>query len=330
MGETDENRLKVINTTGFGRSGSTVLGNILGQIEGFVFVGELGNIWGHGLLENRYCGCGKGMRDCEFWRAVLEKAFANKKNIDPEAMLRLRKNATASRHIPAMLIQGWKQYLANNLKEFYENVENLYLAIQSVTNCKVIIDTTKGPSHGYSVGLMPKIDLSLVHLVRDPRAVAYSWARRKPESGQDGTKTMPQLGALKSSWRWFRRNLEASEVGRCFPEKYMTLRYEDFIANPKNAVLKILEMVKEEVDALPFVNDHEVELTSNHSIWGNPDRHKVGSVILRMDDEWHTKMKSSQRLLVTTLTWPLLHKFGYQGAPVPATAPPPPQKQKEE
>ena len=307
------NRLKVINTTGFGRSGSTVLGNILGQIDGFVFVGELANIWGHGLIENSYCGCGKCIKECDFWTTVLAKAFANKKEVDPEAMLRLRKNVIAGRRLPAMLIQGWKHYLANNLKEFYENVENLYLAIQAVTNCKVIIDTTKRPSHGYSVGLMPNIDLSLLHLIRDPRAVAYSWGRKKKQTGHQGTKTMPQIGAAKSSWRWFRRNLAASQVGRCFPENYTTLRYEDFIANPKKAVRKILDAAKEKVDVLPFINDHEVELTKNHSIWGNPDRHKVGSIVLRMDDEWHTKMKSSQRLLVTTLTWPLLHKFGYQG-----------------
>ena len=54
----NKNRIKILNITGWGRSGSTILGSILGEIEGFFYAGEIRNIWNRVLLENRLCGCG--------------------------------------------------------------------------------------------------------------------------------------------------------------------------------------------------------------------------------------------------------------------------------
>ena len=56
------NRVKVLYIAGPGRSGSTVLGNVLGEIEGFFHGGELNFIWEHNLIENRLCSCGAPAR----------------------------------------------------------------------------------------------------------------------------------------------------------------------------------------------------------------------------------------------------------------------------
>ncbi|CAA9445792.1 hypothetical protein AVDCRST_MAG82-3308, partial [uncultured Rubrobacteraceae bacterium] len=31
------------------------------------------------------------------------------------------------------------------------------------------------------MGLVPSVDLRVLHLVRDPRAAAYSWLKKKPQ-----------------------------------------------------------------------------------------------------------------------------------------------------
>src|SRR4051794_15439538 len=67
--------IKVLYIGGYGRSGSTLLVQLLGQIEGFHSVGEMWNIWQQCFTENQLCGCGKPFHECPFWSAVVEEAF---------------------------------------------------------------------------------------------------------------------------------------------------------------------------------------------------------------------------------------------------------------
>ena len=69
MGE----KFKVLYVAGSGRSGSTILGNILGGVEGFFSVGELRLIWERGLIRNWLCGCGVSFRECPVWSEVVSE-----------------------------------------------------------------------------------------------------------------------------------------------------------------------------------------------------------------------------------------------------------------
>ena len=59
-----------------GRSGSTLVGSVLGLAPRRVFVGELRGVWKEGLAENQPCGCGRNFRDCDFWRKVFAQPSA--------------------------------------------------------------------------------------------------------------------------------------------------------------------------------------------------------------------------------------------------------------
>ncbi|HMB70712.1 MAG TPA: sulfotransferase, partial [bacterium] len=72
-----EGRLKVLYIAGNGRSGSTLLDVILGQIPGFFPVGEVRNVWDYGVVENRPCGCGEAFHDCPFWSRILSGAYGD-------------------------------------------------------------------------------------------------------------------------------------------------------------------------------------------------------------------------------------------------------------
>jgi hypothetical protein len=61
--------VKAIYVVGAPRSGSTLLGFLLGSQPGVEFIGEtirLASQW----REDRVCGCGESLRSCVFWRAV--------------------------------------------------------------------------------------------------------------------------------------------------------------------------------------------------------------------------------------------------------------------
>ena len=81
-------KLKVLNITGWGRSGSTILGSILGSCKDFFFGGELRNIWKLSLLDNRLCGCGVPLKECSFWKKVFNSAFGSIDNVDAKQVLK--------------------------------------------------------------------------------------------------------------------------------------------------------------------------------------------------------------------------------------------------
>ena len=49
--------VKVLFVGGFGRSGSTLLDNVLGQVDGFASCGEISYLWDRGLEQDRLCSC---------------------------------------------------------------------------------------------------------------------------------------------------------------------------------------------------------------------------------------------------------------------------------
>ena len=67
--------MKILYIAGATRSGSTLLHDIMAQLDGFVGVGEIRDIWHYGLVDNRRCGCGLPFRSCPFWSSILFEAF---------------------------------------------------------------------------------------------------------------------------------------------------------------------------------------------------------------------------------------------------------------
>ena len=63
---------KVLYIAGSGRSCTTLLGHILGQVPGFCFIGEA--MYAGRVLGDRLCGCSAPLEDCEFWNAVRREA----------------------------------------------------------------------------------------------------------------------------------------------------------------------------------------------------------------------------------------------------------------
>lgn len=309
----EDDKIKVLYIAGWGRSGSTILGNILGHIDGFFSVGELRYIWDRGLIENRLCGCGIPFTECEMWKQVLDEAFGGMDQIDAHEMIHLRESVR-TRHTLLSLVPQGKRLLSARLGKYPDSLQKLYQAIQSRTGSRVIVDSSKFPSHGYVLGMIPTVDLYVVHLTRDPRAVSFSWLKKKIyELSGDEPIYISQHSPIRNSWLWSTWNIIAEMLWKHQPNQYLMLRYEDFIDKPKETVRCILDLVQESAVHLPFVTEREVKLGVNHTISGNPVRFQTGRAKLQLDAEWKVKMKRSDRIIVTVLTWPLLLRYGYLG-----------------
>ncbi len=122
---------------------------------------------------------------------------------------------------------------------------------------------------------------------------------------------MLRRSPVASSLRWVVRNVATEAFWRRSKERHLMLRCEDFTAEPQRTIRRILELVREETIPLPHVAEHEVKLGVNHNIWGNPSRFRTGTVKIRPDREWVSRIKGGDRRLVTSLTFPLLARYGY-------------------
>jgi hypothetical protein len=303
--------VKVLYVAGLGRSGSTILANTLGQVEGFFSGGELNFIWKHALIENRLCGCGKPSGECEFWGPVFDGEFGGQSEALAREMMRLQYSGARTRHIPLMLMEGGKQKIRARLGEFLDNTGRLYRAVQSASGSRVIVDTSKEPAYGYALGMVPGVDLRVLHLVRDPRAAAYSWAKKKRQPDSAEREFMHQKTPTQSAVLWDAWNAAIEALWRQMPARYLRLRYEDFIADPRHNFEEILKLAGEEDAELPLVGERDVKLGISHTVSGNPNRFDTGAVELRQDRAWQKQMQPRDKALVTTLTLPLLKRYGY-------------------
>jgi len=302
-------KVKVLYIAGGWRSGSTLIDNLLGQIEGFFSVGEIYYIWDDNLIDDRLCGCGRPFRECEVWRGVMEEAYGGMDRVDAHEMVRLRSSGARTRHLPLLMLPRGRSLLKARLGNYLDNLEKLYQGIASSTGSRVVVDSSKLILYGYLLGMLPSIDLHVVHLVRDSRAFTHSWTRKKYQPDLD--RFLPQYSPVYSALLWDATNLAAEGFLKNPPERHMRLRYEDFVARPREALTRMLDLVGEDVRSLPFVDDHTVELGTNHTVSGNPGRFDTGTIKLRPDEEWQDKMPGSYRRIATMLTLPLLWRYGY-------------------
>ena len=311
-------QVTVLYIGGHGRSGSTILAQTLGQIPGFVNVGELWLVWYRGLRENQRCGCGQPFYSCEFWRAVGDEAFGGWDNVDVDKMVAFSPYLMRQRYTPHYALAAKTGIRSRKFNALLEGcgpvLERLYRAIQTVSGAGVIVDSSKRSSYAVLLSLLPFVDLRVVHLVRDSRAVAYSWARSKESPAVVGGRLMPRISPAQTSRNWSLRNYSYDSLSGF--ARLSRLRYEDFVNDPTfylAATLIRVGFVVEAGSLHDVVCGRKISLSVDHTVSGNPSRFRTGKIALQPDEEWKGKMRGADKNVVTALTAPLLLKYGYLG-----------------
>ena len=137
---------------------------------------------------------------------------------------------------------------------------------------------------------LPGVEVSVLHVVRDPRATAWSWQRHKDSRDGSGLRHRHESG---------RAPAEAGlEPPRGLPvahrSPWVPGPYEDSPAR-RELPSPVARMLGATAEDLPFVTEDTVRLAPTHSVAGNPNRHNTGVVLVRPDDEWATAMPLRDR-----------------------------------
>jgi hypothetical protein len=299
---------RVLYIGGWGRSGSTLLDRLLGQVAGCFSVGEMRDIWLRGVLENRLCGCGQPFLSCPFWHEVGQHAFGGWKEEHARAIHALRMRYDRPWTVPVLMAPvRW----SNGLERYVDATAALYRAIADTSKAEVIVDSTKIPSYAYLLRRIDGLDLRFVHLVRDSRGVVYSWQKsvRRPD-GTQAQDLMLRYGAVSASGRYALYNTTASLMGRS-GVPYTLVRYEDLVADPAAFLGRIAAFAGLQPPSFDFLEDGTAELRPNHTVDGNPMRFAEGPLRIRADERWRTDMDRTDRRTVSILTRPWLRRYGY-------------------
>ena len=307
-------KIPVLYIGGTGRTGSTVLEQILGSLQGVASIGEMTWFW-YAMRSGGRCSCGDRYSDCEFWGPALHSAYGAG-GIDPSRMYRLRMRHD-SRHLPLLSVPALRQPLLNRLGEFRDRLVPLYRSVLTESGSSIIVDSSKEPHYAYLLASHPEFDVRVCHLVRHPVGTAWSWSRKRVEHGFGGGHEMETRGPVSASVYYDVSNAWTERLFGSSP-RYLRVRYEDFVAEPLSTLSAICEFGGIDTDVTSVLSRRErgwvASIGRVHSAWGNPNRFGGGELLLRPDDEWRSGAPEEFRRTVWRMTRRVARRYGYTEA----------------
>ena len=335
-----ETPVTVLKIVGLGRSGSTILDIVLGNHPQIESVGEVWNIMLNGWVSREalrgidpkrlrvpICTCGKRLdvlyvdtpdEACPFWSSV-RREWAERTDPDSiESYPKLQGAFVRSR--TGLLARQYLRLLCEKRRPSaaFRSYAGLTLAflesVRAVSGKPVIVDSSKSPTRAFALGMVPGIDLYVVHLVRDGRGVITSLRKTFTKDIQAGIMWDHQGHPLwKSVVRWIVKNLVSEWVcSQLGPKRTIRLRYEDFVADPEAALGRIGSLIGLDLTDVADAASSGKPMRVGHNVGGNRAK-KSGIVTLRPDaQEWKTALSpTEQRLAWTSMGW-LMRRYGYK------------------
>jgi hypothetical protein len=337
-----ETPVKVLKIVGLGRSGSTILDVVLGNHPQIESVGEVGNLVGSGWISQEslrgmdperlrvpLCTCGKRLdvlyvdtpdEACPFWSSVrrewVERTDRDSIESYPKLQEAFELKSRWSRYgldpLPRLLYE--KRRPSAQFRSYARLTLAFFESIRAVSGKPILVDSSKSEAGALAWGMVPGIDLYVVHLVRDGRAVITSLRKSFEKDLQAGImwdhKGRPMW---KTVVRWIVRNLASEWVcTQLGPKRTMRLRYEDFVADPKTALERIGSLIELDLTEVADAASSGKPMHAGHNIGGNRTK-KSGFITLRPDaEEWKSALSPAEQRLSWMLMGWLMSRYGYK------------------
>lgn len=301
---------RVLYLAGIPRTGSTVLGQIMGYIPGTIFVGELSLFWRR-FANSELCSCGNPLPRCEFWSKVIGEGFGELSYEDALDLSKLEWALRQRQAITSLLPMRNQKTRLGRYQTVAEARTNLYGAIAKVAKTQWVIDSGKDPWFGVTLGHLFGHSLSTIHIVRDPRGVAFSWTKMVKSDSEPGF--MPRRRPWRAALNWLFQNLVIQFFLRRLSVSYIRVRYEDLVADPKSVVRDVARSMGVEADRLAAL-EYDGDGHNLHWVAGNPRvRESSGSRLeIKLDEEWRGRLPRVQRWLVAAICGALFLPYGYR------------------
>lgn len=261
---------KTIYIAGYGRSGSTVLGTLLGAHPDAVHVGESAFLFDELTLENRSCSCGRPYPECPFWRDLLpvRKVWTD--------AARVTRRAEGLRGLAKHLLHSMDPGTRAGYAVLHAN---LLASIRARAHAGVIVDSSK--SAWATVGRFLALnqdageDVYAIHLVRSGRATLNSLLRTGSNWELEGRHGRRRARALRAVVGWTAVNRLVGRLASRLPAgRYLQVRYDDLIDDPAGTLERIGEFVGLDLGEVVSAVRAGESIPVGHLVGGNRLRFK--------------------------------------------------------
>jgi len=254
------------------------------------------------------CGCGESISKCEFWQYVFNEMNPNRIYRDGHILPVypvVFANENANRQMFRILgyldiyygINLWSIF-KKQLNVFFNIYNKYYNIITEYQNTKYFIDGQKN-----IIKMMvlknraeEKKKIKILHILRDPRAVYFSYMRRG--------RNITTYRFTKTWTNYHKRMMKLKE--RFGPEKVMMLQYEKLCEEPERYTKMIQEFYEMPENELLTSNNYD---DRKHVIGNKMIANFDGMVTL--DTRWVDSMNPEEKREIVRLTEPLFSQVGY-------------------
>jgi len=258
---------------GFGRSGSTLLDRCLARLPGVVGLGECAFLADAVARSSAVsCSCGAHVRDCDLWGRVIAAVSPVVENLGGWIAVGARRaRVEGASFVSEIERDRHGQFQVAFLEALRAARPEASIYVDSSKTARLARNRPR-VLHGH-------VDLRVIHLIRDGRAVLQSTMR-----GSNRALEKSDVAAPIPTWRtiagYTMANRAAASLRRTVGHaQYRVLRYEAFTENP-DAVLAELAAFLD----VPFVSDWRVRpIGVEHRFAGNRNRNDV-AIEVRRDD----------------------------------------------
>lgn len=232
--------LRVVYLLSMPFSGSTLMSRLAAQHPSIASVGEMVNSIRNFDPEHYLCSCGTALKQCSFWNGVRSRMLQRGHRFElndfdvtpPKSIAGLwyrapylipgfQSGALGSRNFGKAVIE-W----AVSKTKLYKRIFALCDCILEESKKSILFDASKNPNLVFHFAANSNIELKLIHLVRDPRAVAQSMMTNHSRT---------DFANCVNEWKLM--NAKIDSVLSVFPRTdRLVIRYEDLCAAPSQSL----------------------------------------------------------------------------------------------
>jgi hypothetical protein len=291
---------KLIYILGWGHSGSTLVDLLIGSSDNVFSLGELiffnyysRRVHHMKVLKPFKCTCGAEFSDCAFWSTVGGDADLARLNVvyDQSHVSRilwvlryLFYRASGGRITPPQEIIG-------------DDAKLLSLIGENLPESKTMLcDSSKDFARFARLLLQPDIEMVPIFLVRDVRAVAHSYTKKRRT--ELGLNRMTYFGA---ACRWAFINAMCWILIHLSGKRAVRISYDHFCDNPAETVAFLNDRLGTHLDASRIAEN--INATTYHNVGGNLLRFKTINGI-QADKLWSKREGRVATAVAGLLFWP--------------------------
>lgn len=227
-------RQKFVYILGASRCGSTVFETVLGSHPRIRATGEFHTTPFPEALPGALCSCGQTFDRCPFWSVVRERYRAV---ADFDRTRRGQLRFENYRSLPRTWLHGVLG--TPEIREQARALSSLVRIIAQSSGKEIVSESSKNAVRGYLYGLARSRDFDVyyLHLVRDGRGYIHSQTALPDGASSRAEKAAAPPWVL--TLRWVVPNLLAMLLCARPRNRYLRIRYEDFVERPAEVLERV-------------------------------------------------------------------------------------------